>query len=100
MEVPLLFYSYRNDGIKALVTTGHDKFYSNGLDLPEMMNSTDGGQNFLRSFQKVLNKILVFPKPTIAAINGLVIMINDYNTHAIILYRSCICCRRHDGINT
>ena len=64
---------YRNTTVKALVTTGQDKFYSNGLDLQEMMKSSDGGQDFLRSVQRLFNKILVFPKPTIAAINGIVI---------------------------
>ena len=56
--------------MKALVTTGSGKFYSYGLDLEEMTKSQDGGREFLRTVHKLFNKILVFPKPTIAALNG------------------------------
>jgi enoyl-CoA hydratase/carnithine racemase len=57
-------------GPSALVTTGDGKFYSNGLDLAWM--GTDGVDAiaFVRTVHKLLGRVLAFPRPTIAAING------------------------------
>ncbi|MDB4678495.1 MAG: enoyl-CoA hydratase/isomerase family protein [Candidatus Binatia bacterium] len=58
-------------GPAALVTTGSGKFYSNGFDLVEMM--ADDGANLdplLGGALRVLARILTFPAPTVAAING------------------------------
>ena len=58
-------------GPSALVTTGAGKFYSNGFDLVEMM--ADGGANpepLLGGALRILARILIFPAPTVAAING------------------------------
>lgn len=59
-------------GPAALVTTGTGKFYSNGLDL-EWVSQPDAemnlGQIALES-QKLMARLLVFPRPTVAAING------------------------------
>jgi len=56
---------------RALVTTGTQKFYSNGLDLAWM---TDAGQSeaqeFLVSVQALFARMLCFPAVTVAAING------------------------------
>ena len=56
----------------ALVTTGGDaKFYSNGLDLTWL--SGDGsseGPNFIADVLRFLGRVLAFPVPTVAAING------------------------------
>lgn len=60
-----------SSGPAALVTTGQDKFYSNGLDLSWMAG--DGaaeGFGFVRSVMKLLGRLLAFPMPTAAAING------------------------------
>jgi len=55
----------------ALVTTGSGKFYSNGLDLtwiggPECTDRPE----FIRNVQRLLARLLVFPRPMVAAING------------------------------
>lgn len=54
----------------ALVTTGEGKFYSNGLDLAWM--GTDGVDAiaFVRTVHKMLGRMLNFPRPTVAAVNG------------------------------
>lgn len=54
----------------ALVTTGAGKFYSNGLDLAWM--GTDGVDAiaFVRTVHKLLGRVLGFPRPTVAALNG------------------------------
>lgn len=62
----------RSSGPAALVTTGGvEKFYSNGLDLTWL--SGDGaseGGGFISDVLRLLGRVLVFPVPTVAAING------------------------------
>ena len=58
-------------GPVALVTTGMGKFYSNGFDMVEMM--TDGGAKLdplLGGTLRIFSRILTFPMPTVAAVNG------------------------------
>jgi Delta3-Delta2-enoyl-CoA isomerase len=58
-------------GPAALVTTGEDKFYSNGLDLAWM--SGDGQSEagtFVGDVLRLLGRMLTFPVPTAAAMNG------------------------------
>lgn len=59
-------------GPKALVTTGTGKFYSNGLDLDEMMRggTPAHADAYLQSVLSVLGRMLVFPTITVAAVNG------------------------------
>jgi enoyl-CoA hydratase/carnithine racemase len=62
----------QSTGPAALVTVGgEEKFYSNGLDLEWLMGD---GQNeweeFITAALKFLGRVLGFPVPTIAAING------------------------------
>ncbi|MEO2168957.1 MAG: enoyl-CoA hydratase/isomerase family protein [bacterium] len=55
----------------ALVTVGSGKFYSNGFDMVEMM--ADEGKNaapLIEGALRVLARILSFPAPTVAAVNG------------------------------
>ena len=61
----------RSTGPAALVTTGEEKFYSNGLDLAWL--SGDGQAEagaFVGAVLAVLGRVLAFPVPTVAAING------------------------------
>ncbi|MEW6533973.1 MAG: enoyl-CoA hydratase/isomerase family protein [Thermodesulfobacteriota bacterium] len=62
----------RSDGPAALVTIGgEEKFYSNGLDLDWMMG--DGmaeAPEFIKSVLKFLGRVMAFPVPTVAAMNG------------------------------
>ncbi|KAL1918346.1 uncharacterized protein VTP21DRAFT_3006 [Calcarisporiella thermophila] len=60
--------AYENEGPceMALVTTGEGKFYSNGLDM-----SVFEVPNFVQTvFYKLLRRMLIFPIPTIAVLNG------------------------------
>ncbi len=55
----------------ALVTTGEGKFFSNGLDLVWMRGQDPQAIGpFLASFQALLARILAFPLPSVAALNG------------------------------
>lgn len=60
-----------SEGPAALVTTGEGKFYSNGLDLVWMRGQQAAALGpFLASFQRLLGRLLAFPLPTVAAVNG------------------------------
>jgi Delta3-Delta2-enoyl-CoA isomerase len=58
------------DGLPtAVVTTGADKFYSNGLDLDWLGTAADPG-GFLELVNRLLVRVLTFPALTVAAVNG------------------------------
>lgn len=60
-----------NKTVKALVTTGEGKFYSNGLDLDTLATYNEEELNeFDRLYQAVHKTILTFPMITIACLNG------------------------------
>ena len=58
-------------GPAALITTGSAKHYSNGLDV-EHMATLAGAEikAYVDSVEGVLGRILTFPAPTVAAVNG------------------------------
>ena len=59
------------EGPAALVTTGQGKFFSNGLDLVWMRDQDPGAvAEFVVAFQRMLARMLAFPLPTVAALNG------------------------------
>ena len=58
------------DGPLALVTTGVDRFYSNGLDLDWLMANPDGAGDFLRDLHRLWGRILGLDCLTVAAVNG------------------------------
>jgi Delta3-Delta2-enoyl-CoA isomerase len=62
----------RSSGPAAVVTTGGDpKFYSNGLDLAWMGgDGRDEAGTFVADVMRLLGRVMAFPMPTIAAING------------------------------
>lgn len=66
----------RNGGDQvALVVTGSDKFFSNGIDLDWMLSeeaqsSPDTVNDFLASMLGLWARVLSLPIPTIAAVNG------------------------------
>jgi enoyl-CoA hydratase/carnithine racemase len=61
----------KESGPSALVTTGTGKFYSNGLDLDWIGSAEcDDRPAFLRDVQRLLARLLAFPRPTVAAANG------------------------------
>ena len=53
-----------------LVTAGLGKFYSNGLDLDWLMANGDRTGWYVGRVQELFARILGFPLPTVAAING------------------------------
>ena len=60
-----------SSGPAALVTVGEDKFYSNGLDLTWL--SGDGAAEagvFVKDFIRFFGRLMGFPVPTVAAMNG------------------------------
>ncbi|XP_060084633.1 uncharacterized protein LOC132563889 [Ylistrum balloti] len=61
----------RNKECKALITTGEGKFYSNGIDLDWLMGQ-DGAtvDRFSKTLENTLWRVMHFPLPTVAAING------------------------------
>jgi enoyl-CoA hydratase/carnithine racemase len=52
-----------------LVTTARGKIWSNGLDL-DWMGTSGAGLEFVRSLQALMARVLLFPMPTVAALNG------------------------------
>jgi Delta3-Delta2-enoyl-CoA isomerase len=60
----------RYRGSCALVTTGTGKFYSNGFDLAWIGTECEDSPGFIKKTQQLFARILTFPRPTLAAING------------------------------
>ena len=54
-----------------LIVTGNDKYFSNGFDL-EFLGRLDREQLpiFIRDAQRLVARVLTFPMPTVAAVNG------------------------------
>ncbi len=60
----------RVEGPLALVTTGTDRFYSNGLDLDWLGSAGPDGAGFLDEVHALLRRVVAFPAVTVAAVNG------------------------------
>ncbi len=59
------------EGPKVLVTTGSAKHYSNGLDVPYMAASeNDEIAAYVKRIEAVVSRLMLFPAPTVAAVNG------------------------------
>ena len=58
------------DGPRAVVTTGAGKFYSNGLDLDYMAANPAAAEANLADVHALLARVLAFPAPIIAAVQG------------------------------
>ncbi|CAG8807422.1 610_t:CDS:1, partial [Dentiscutata erythropus] len=56
-----------NSKHSALITIGEGKFYSNGLDLEHALSTHGFFDNY---YLKLLVRVLTFPIPIVAAING------------------------------
>jgi len=64
-----------SSGRAALVTTGEDKVFSNGLALEWMLRGAEEGdldrsRRSLEGVYALLARLLTFPMPTVAAVNG------------------------------
>lgn len=64
----------RDERVKALVVTGgHPKFFSNGLDLDYLMAHIQDEAaltSYLGQVNALFARLTVYPKPTVAALNG------------------------------
>lgn len=58
------------EGPLGVVLTGEGKFWSNGLDLDWLLAGGDGSPDFLDDVHALFARVLLFPAPVIAAING------------------------------
>jgi len=58
------------DGPRAVVTTGAGKFYSNGLDLDFMAANPDASEANLAGVHALFARVLAFPAPIVAAVQG------------------------------
>ncbi len=58
------------EGAKALVTKADGKFWSNGLDLAWIGEHQDEAQAFIDTVHELFARVLLFPAPTVAAIQG------------------------------
>ena len=65
----------KHSEVRAVVFTGAGRAFSAGADLKFIRESSGGNpralQDFLQSVYTVLNRVEHFPRPTIAAVNGL-----------------------------
>ncbi|HVY55795.1 MAG TPA: enoyl-CoA hydratase/isomerase family protein [Thermodesulfobacteriota bacterium] len=60
-----------NAGVKAVILTAQGSFFSFGFDIPEFMGYTkDAFHRFVLGFSDLVQRIFVFPKPVVAALNG------------------------------
>ncbi|MCR8897501.1 enoyl-CoA hydratase/isomerase family protein [Gordonia sp. GONU] len=55
---------------RGLVTVGSGKFYSNGLDLEWLLANGDKADAYVEQVQELFVRILTFPLPTVAGVNG------------------------------
>ena len=58
----LLMMGRREDGPTALIITGQDKFFSNGLDTDSLLNVADPTE-YIRAYQAVLARLLCLNVP-------------------------------------
>ena len=63
----------RYDDVTCLVTTGHGKSYSTGLDIATtapFIHDWDKMEHDMAVLHKLLARLLSYPMPTVAAMNG------------------------------
>ncbi len=61
----------RDSDVRAVVLTGHGKFFSFGFDIPEFLSYTrEQFTRFVTDFARLYRDLFVFPKPLVGALNG------------------------------
>jgi enoyl-CoA hydratase len=58
------------EGARAVVLTGYDKYFSAGLNLTGLPDTREGMFGFAKRFDEALLHLLQFPLPIVAAVNG------------------------------
>ena len=59
-----------NENVRAVVLTAEGKYFCNGFDLRFLQQETQMMDDVQRATEKLCSRILSFPKPTVAAVNG------------------------------
>jgi len=60
-----------DEDVRAVILTGRGKFFSFGLDIPELLPySKEAFSEFMARFTDLYTQIFLFPKPVVAALNG------------------------------
>ncbi len=60
-----------NNQIQAIILTGHEKFFSFGFDVPELLTySKQTLKDFLTRFTQLNRDLFLYPKPLVGALNG------------------------------
>jgi enoyl-CoA hydratase len=59
-----------DDGARAAVVTGYDRYFSAGLNMTGLPDSREGMFRFAERFDDALLYLLRFPLPLVAAVNG------------------------------
>ena len=62
-----------DDGVGAVVLTGEGKAFSSGQDLAEMARLASGEPGATSAFPALLDQVTTFPKPLLAAVNGVAV---------------------------
>jgi Delta3-Delta2-enoyl-CoA isomerase len=66
-----LLHLKTNDKVRGVVLTGHGEFFSAGLDIIELYNYNENDiSEFWKVFDRLNRRIVMFPKPIVAAITG------------------------------
>ena len=66
--------------MRAVITTGEEKFYSNGLDLDCIEKLSEKELTaFHVDLYTIIRRLLLFPTVTVAAINGTHDMLNNFS---------------------
>lgn len=61
----------KDKGVCAVILTGQGSFFSFGFDVPGFMDyKKKAFERYVRKFSKLTQRIFLFPKPVIAALNG------------------------------
>lgn len=61
----------RDAAVKAVILTGHSKFFSFGFDIPQFLPySREDFSDYLVKFTDLYTYMFLYPKPVVAALNG------------------------------
>ncbi len=61
----------KDSSVRAIILTGSGKFFSFGFDIPQFMSySKEAFTDYLINFTTFLNRLFLFPKPVVGALNG------------------------------
>ena len=71
-EISTALRNFENDRkVKAVIITGHDKFFSFGFDIPEFISYSKAAfTEFVINFTNLYSYLFLYPKPVVAALNG------------------------------